>query len=157
MRAIIAAVALVFAIGVVMPIDADARVPSKVEKWGCTFRTVRFISGGESPTMWLSGGVARNCDERQQGTATLSLLQDVPDGPDRVLKRVTYPWSVGPSGVEPFMLVGGYCSPDAPPPTEPFYLWMKVVRKGQPGSASVATANVVNPCPEGTYPVVMAE
>jgi len=42
-------------------------------------------------------------------------------------------------------------------PSEPFYVRVRFQRKGQPGSASVATANVVNPCPEGTYPVVMAE
>ncbi len=156
MRGIIAVVTLILAIGVVLPTEADAKVPRKVEKWGCTVRVLPLRSvdaGGVMPL--FSGGVIRDCETRQAGSATLSLVQDIPGGPDAVLKQERFNWAVRPGKVRALLFGVGACSPVAAPPSAPLYVRMKVRNADRPDTVTLATATVANPCPEGTSPVVL--
>jgi hypothetical protein len=153
MRSVIATIALVFAFGVVMPADVDARAPRELEKWGCTFRT-RPVSSGRYLDMgiyWEWGGEI-HCDQTLRLTVTTSVFQDVPGRPDRLWGQQEWTMRWGRDGGQDIP-VGGKCSSTAAPSPDPYYLRMTVRRKGQPGVARVASRNVLNPCPAGRWPL----
>lgn len=153
MRSMIAAIALVLAIGVVMPTEVDARAPREVEKWGCTFRTRPVHAGPylDLGIVWEWGGEIR-CDQTLRLTVTTSVFQDVPGDPDRLYAQQTWTMPWGPDGGD-MLPIGGKCSSTAAPPRDPYYFRMEVERKGLPGVARVASRNVLNPCPAGKWPV----
>ena len=153
MRSMIAAIALVLAIGVVMPTEVDARAPRRVEKWGCTFVAKGIWSGPYLDTGIVWEGVGEiHCDQTLRLTVTTSVFQDGPDEPDRLYaqQRWTMPWGPHMGQILP---PGGSCLSDGTPPVDPFYFRMKAERKGLPGVVWVASRNVPNPCPAGTWPV----
>jgi hypothetical protein len=156
MRSVFAVIVLMLATGVVLPADAVAGVPTKVQKWDCTLRVLPLVSvpaGDVVPI--LSGGVIRDCETRQQGSATLSLVQDLPGGPDPVLLQEEASWAVRPGKTRTLFFGVGACSPATAPPTAPFYVRMKVRNATTPGSVTLASPRVANPCPDGTYPVIL--
>ena len=154
MRAIIAAIALVLAIGAVMPTTADARPPSRAEKWGCTFKaTLGFDALVPDKPAWGGAGET-DCDERQTLVYRMAMFQDIPGQPDRLTNKDTWVLQQGPGGTHEdatAMLPGGWCRPGGPP-KYPYFFRMIVERKGKPGAVWVATRNSANPCPEGTWP-----
>ena len=156
MRIIVSAIALLPAIGLTLPSDADARAPRKADRWGCTFVARGFDQAtrfpGE-PIVWIGVGLIRGCDTKQAATVTATIFQAIPGARDRVysrqriLTRLTRYGTGVPLGTR-----GGTCSAKGSRPAHPFYFVMKVKRKGAPGVVRVATRNQWNPCPEGTWP-----
>jgi hypothetical protein len=148
MRAIIAAIAVVLAIGAVMPTDVDARAPRKVEKWGCTFKAHLGLDTGTPPTVPWVGAGDLDCDEKVTLNITMAVLQDTPGAPDRLVNTDTWRrMQYGPGGRQDGQTVfggGGFCTQTGPP-AYPFYFRMKVERTGLPGAAWVASHNP-NPC-----------
>ena len=155
MRSMIAAIALVFAIVVVMPTEAHARAPRRVEKWGCTFVAKPIWSGPYLDTGIVWEGVgAIHCDQTIRLTVTTSVFQDVPGEPDQLYaqQKWTMPW--GPDGGQ-MLPPGGNCLSDGTPPVDPFYFRMKVERKGPPGVAWVASWNVPTPARQARGPCLV--
>jgi len=160
-RTIVAAIALVFAIGAVMPTEADARASRSVEKWGCTFaahepRTQRWAGPWDAnePWEWFGQLNIRCPGERQRYVITLSLFEDMPGRPIRLHSQFKFK-SVygGPSGHSMIATVGGgQCLRDGPPPSNPYFTRASIQREGKPGMVWVASANKANPCADGTKP-----
>ena len=151
MRAVIAAMALVFAVGVVIPTEVDARAPREVEKWGCTFvaKGVGSMASSLPPGPYSWGGLASiGCPgERQQLVISMSVFQVVPGAPDRLVGRdATVGWFGGRNTGSLIQGDVGMCIPGGARPSSPYYMRMKVMRQGQPGAAWLASANVANPC-----------
>ena len=156
MRAIVSAIALGLAMGAVMPIEADARAPRRVEKWGCIFvakvmGTVDTVPEGRFPIYGL--GSIKCPGGRQRLSVTVSVFQDIPGGPNFLLRRNRYAGAYG--RFEQWEQTDSItCVPGAAPPTYPYFMHMKAKRKGRPGAIAVATRDIANPCgPYGHGPV----
>jgi len=150
MRTIVAAIALVLAIGAVMPTDVDARIPWKVEKWGCLIRALE-VRYDQDLNRVYGAGVVYGCDKGMRLNVMVSIHEDIPGAPNRMLT------SMRKSGYRGYhanvlYLYGATCVPGGPPPVHPFYVRMKVRRMGKPGAVWVATHNVHYPCPQGSAP-----
>jgi hypothetical protein len=150
MRSIVAAIALVFALGAVMPTEADARTPWKVEKWGCLVRALD-VRYDQDLNRVIGAGVVYGCDKGMRLNVMVSIHEDIPGAPNRMLTSMR---KTGYRGyyANVLYLEGATCVPGGPPPAHPFYLRMEVRRMGKPGAVWVATRNVRNPCPQGSSP-----
>ena len=148
MRAIISTIALVLAVGAVMPIEADARSPRRVEEWGCIFvaKGVQAWSTIPEGPFDVSGmGSVKCLGGKQRLAVTVSVFQDIPGGPNLLLRQSRYVRAYG--RFEEWEFTDGItCFPDAAPPTFPYFQKMKVKRTGQPGAIAVASRNIANPC-----------
>ncbi len=152
MRAIIAAIALVLAIGAVMPTEADARAPRKVEKWGCTFKFGGWdVNSMALPPIWFGYGLVRHCDKTRKYVVTEEVYKAIPGAPDRLFRQNKYVWWLG-HDYSPLGVGGNQCTPEGHRLRYPVYYQMTVKRKGRPGIVRVASANRANPCPAGTWP-----
>jgi len=150
MRVIVAAIALIFIIGVALPTPADARAPRKVEKWGCTFKALGVGSEGVfgHPVPW--GGLADigQCDKKHRFVVRLAVVEVIPGAPNRVYSRrkTTRLHRPGPGGIR-YVVDGGVCAADGSRPTTyPTYVRMRVTRQGKPGVVRVASRSRANPC-----------
>lgn len=156
MRAVVCAIALVLAMGAVMPVEADARAPRRVEMWGCIFIAKGVGSWATIPEgpLPISGLGSIKCPGgRQRLTVTVSVFQDIDGGPNLLLRQNRY---VGAYGrFEEWEFTDSItCVPGAPPPTFPYFGHMKVKRKGEPGAIAVTSRDTANPCgPWGHGPV----
>ena len=150
MRAIIsAAIFVVAAGGVLMPIEADARVPSRVEKWGCIFEAlgVRGPDTIDPRKPWDEFGLGsiRCPGGKQRLVVTVSVMQDMPDGPHRLVNREKVTGTYG--RFEEWEFADGFQSwPDGRPALHPYFQHMRVRRVGQPGAIAVASENNAKPC-----------
>lgn len=148
MRAIVSVIALVLATGIVMPIEADARAPRRVEKWGCIFVAKgvdAWSTVPEGPFDIYGLGSIKCPGGRQRLTVTVSVFQDIDGGPNLLLRQSRYVRAIGPSG-DWLFTDGITCVPDGVPPAFPYFQHMKVKRKGQPGAIAVTSRNTRNPC-----------
>ena len=153
MRAIVAAITLVFAIGAVMPTDVEARAPRELQTWGCTIRAV-FLDYDDLLNRVYGRGAVYQCDEYMRFNVLLSIHEDIPGAPNRMLTWTRWVGYEGGPSVYTHLLdiEGATCVPGGPPPAHPVYLRVKVRRMGKPGAVWVATRSIANPCPKGSSP-----
>lgn len=129
---------------------AEAAAPRVVERWDCTIKAIgvgTFASTvAPGPWRWSGAGRVTCPTDAQWLIITLSVLEDVPAGPDRVVAiRKSVHWF--PPGTDVLLGVdAGTCYPGGLPPANPYYLRMKVHRRGEPDAVWLASRSRANPC-----------
>lgn len=136
---------------------AEARPPRVLERWDCTIRAlgVGTYASSVPPGPWRWSGAGRvTCPTVAQWlVVTLTVVEDVPDGPDRgTARRKSVHWF--PPGTDVLLGVdAGTCYPDGLPPANSYYLRMKVHRRGEPDAVWLASRSRANPCGSRGGPV----
>jgi hypothetical protein len=129
---------------------AEPRFPRVVEQWDCTIRAlgVGTYASTVPPGPWGWSGAGRvTCPTVARWLIiTLTVVEDVPDGPDRMTaRRKSVHWF--PPGTDILLGVdAGTCYPGGLPPVNPAYLRMKVHLRGDPDAVWLASRSRANPC-----------
>lgn len=151
-RARIAAsvVALVLGLVALTVAPTNAKPPRIISQWGCTIRALgagTFASPvADGPWRWSGAGRVTCPDDAQWLVVTLSVVEDLPGGPDRIVaRRKTVHWF--PPGTDVLLGVdAGTCYPGGLPPPNPYYLRMKVHAREDGEAAWLLSRSRANPC-----------
>ncbi|MFV2062035.1 MAG: hypothetical protein ACC726_00810 [Chloroflexota bacterium] len=167
MKALIAAIAVVFALGAALPAQAEARAPQARKAWGCyfTIKVPGFFVYKETGSVfgsthyWGAASKYGGCDRKRTLIVKYSLMEYVADGPNIVRKRYQSVVRMRPKGsrasrwsrTEVWRWASwraGQCPLNQEPPWEvgPFFLRMVFERKYHPGKVVLRTRNVNTPC-----------
>lgn len=143
-------VALVLGLAAISVGPAEARPPRIIERWDCIIRALgagTFASPEtDGPWRWSGAGRVTCPDDPQWLVVTLSVVEDVQGGPDRIVaRRKTVHWF--PPGTDVLLGVdAGSCYPGGLPPVSPYYLRMKVHGRDDPQAVWLASRSRANPC-----------